>query len=159
MYAAITTPGPPARAVPFATGDEATPCWAQQIAVTASSTQGAAGHRAVTLTFSLVGGEPCTLTGYPWVDSGTGGPGIHAEQTLRGHMGGLPPAVDVPPSVPLSISTQGQAIVESMAVDAGDTACPSYTDLHVTPPDVSLVFTVPATIDACQLQVHPVTAV
>jgi hypothetical protein len=150
--------GPPAWAVPIATGDEATPCWGEQIAVTASPTQGAAGHRAVTLTFGLMGGEPCTLTGYPWVDSGTGGPAIHAEPTLRGYMGGLPPSVDVPPNVLLSISTQGQAIVEGVAVDGSGNSCPGYTDLHVSPPDIGMVFTVPATIDACQLQVHPVTA-
>jgi hypothetical protein len=156
-YAAITTLGPPARAITVATRDEATPCWAEQIDVTASPTQGAVGHRALTLTFSLVGGEPCTLTGYPGVDSGTGGPAIHAEPTPRGYMGGLPPSVDAPPSVLLSISTQGQAIVEGVADDGTGNACPSYTDLNVSPPDINMVFTVPATIDACQLQVHPVT--
>jgi hypothetical protein len=151
-------PETPARAVPFVTGDEGTPCRAEQIAVTASPTQGAVGHRAVTLIFSLLGGEPCTLTGYPWVDSGTGGPAMHAEPTLRGYMGGLPPSVDLPPSVILSISTQAQAIVEGVAVDGSGNPCPGYTDLRVSPPDISVVFTVPATIDACQLQVHPVTA-
>ena len=104
-----------------------------------------------------MGGEPCTLAGYPWVDSGTGGPAIHAEPTLRGSMGGLPPSVDVPPSVILSISTQAQAIVEGMAGEGSGNPCPGYTDLRVSPPDISMVFTVPATIDACQLQVHPVT--
>ena len=79
----------------------------------ASPTQGAVGHRALTLIFSLAGGAgPCTLTGYPGVDSGTGGPLINAEPTLRGYMGGLPANVDVPPTVTLSISTQAQAIVE-----------------------------------------------
>ena len=95
--------GPPAWAVPVATGDEGTPCWAEQIDVTASPTQGAAGHRSLTLTFSLVGGEPCTLTGYPWVDSGTGGPAIHARPTLRGYLGGLPADADMPPTVTLSL--------------------------------------------------------
>lgn len=156
-YAVGTLLGPPARAVPIVTGDEGTPCWAEQIDVTASPTQGAVGHRAVTLTFSLVGGEPCTLTGYPWVDSGTGGPAIHAAPTPRGYMGGLPSSVDEPPSVILSISTQAQAIVEGMAVDGSGNPCPGYTDLRVSPPDINMMFTVPTTIDACQLQVHPVT--
>ncbi|MGA9359059.1 MAG: DUF4232 domain-containing protein [Mycobacterium sp.] len=150
--------GPPARAVPIATGDEGTPCWGEQIAVNASPTDSAAGHRRVILTFSLVGGEPCTLTGYPSVDSGTGGPTIHAELTPRGDMGGLPAAVDEPPSVILSVSTQGQAIVEGMAVDSSGSACPRYTDLRISPPAINMVFTVPAAIEACQLQVHPVTA-
>ena len=150
--------GPPAWAVPVE--DEATPCWAEQIAVSALPTQGAVGHRALTLIFSLAGGaEPCTLTGYPWVGLGTGGPAIHAEPTLRGYMGGLPASVDVPPTVTLSISTQAQAVVEGMAVDGSGDPCPSYTELRVNPPDTSVAFTVPATIDACQLQVHPVTAV
>jgi hypothetical protein len=150
--------GPPARAVPIATGDEGTPCWAEQIAVNASPTESAVGHRRVILTFSLVGGEPCTLTGYPSVDSGTGGPTVHAEPTPRGYMGGLPAAVDEPPSVILSVSTQAQAIVEGVAVDPDGNKCPTYTDLRVSPPAINLVFTVPATLEACQLQVHPVTA-
>jgi hypothetical protein len=32
-----------------------------------------------------------------------------------------------------------------------------YTDLRVSPPNISMLFTVPATIDVCRLQVHPVT--
>jgi hypothetical protein len=140
------------------TGDEGVPCWAEQIAVNASPPDSAAGHRRVVLTFSLVGGEPCTLTGYPSVDSGTGGPSIHAESTPRGYMGGLPAGVDDPPSVILSVSTQAQAIVEGVVVDAVGNNCPTYTDLHVSPPAVNMAFTVPATIQTCQLQVHPVTA-
>jgi Protein of unknown function (DUF4232) len=117
------------------------------------------GHRALTLMFSLAGGaEPCTLTGYPAVDSGAGGPAIHATPTLRGYMGGLPASVDVPPTVILSISTQAQAIVEGMAIDANGNPCASYTELRVNPPDTTMVFTVPASIDACELQVHPITA-
>ena len=56
------------------------------------------------------------------------------------------------------ISTQGQAIVESMAIDGKGDPCPSYTDLRVNPPDTGVVYTVPAAIDACELQVHPLTA-
>jgi hypothetical protein len=53
--------------------------------------------------------------------------------------------------------TRAQAIVDGMAVDASGNPCPGYSDLRVSPPNISMVFTVPATIDACQLQVHPVT--
>jgi hypothetical protein len=127
--------------------------------VSASPTQSAVGHRSLTLLFALAGGgEPCTLTGYPGVDSGTGGPPIHAQPTLRGYMGGLPADVDVPPTVVLSLSTQAQSILEGMAVDASGNQCPSYTDLAVSPPDIVQVAYVPASIDACVLQVHPVTA-
>jgi hypothetical protein len=111
------------------------------------------------LMFALAGGaEPCTLTGYPGVDSGAGGPLVHAQPTLRGYMGGLPVDVDVPPTVTLSLSTQAQAIVEGMAVDGDGNQCPTYSDLLVNPPDTTDVFTVPATIDACLMEVHPVTA-
>ncbi len=159
-YAATTMLGPPAWAAPAETADQPTPCWSEQIAVNASPTQGAVGHRALTLIFTLAGGaEPCTLTGYPEVDSGAGGPPIHAEPTLRGYMGGLPADVDVPPTVTLSLSQQAQAIVEGITIDGSGNQCPTYTKLGVSPPDIVQVFTVPVSIDACVLQVHPVTAV
>lgn len=78
---------------------------------------------------------------------------------LRGYMGDLPADVDVPPTVILSVSTQGQAIVEGVAVDGEGKPCPTYTDLVINPPDTTNVVTVSATIDACALQVHPITAV
>lgn len=146
--------------MPADTLDAPTPCWSDQIAVTASPTEAAVGHRAVTLMFSLAGGaEPCTLTGYAGVDSGTGGALVHARPTLRGYMGGLPAGVSAVPTVILSISAQGQAIVEGVAVDGAGNPCPTYTDLLVNPPDTTNVVTVSATIEACELQVHPVTAV
>ncbi len=146
--------------MPVESGDQAVPCRSEQVAVTASPTQGAVGHRALTLTFSLAGGgEPCTLTGYPAVETGTGGPDIHAKPTLRGYMGGLPADTDVPPTVTLSLAGQGQAIVEGMAMDNKGNPCPNYTALRVNPPDTIIVLTVPVTIDACELQVHPVTVV
>jgi Protein of unknown function (DUF4232) len=148
---------PPALASPPATTDEATPCWGDEIAVSSSPTQGAVGHRALSLIFSLIGGEPCTLNGYPVVDTDAGGPPIQAQPTLRGYMGGLPAGVSAPQTVTLSISRQAQAIVEGMAVDGSGNPCPTYTDLSVNLPFVQRTFTVPATIEACQLQVHPIT--
>jgi hypothetical protein len=160
IYAAATALVSPASAVPLESGDQATPCRSEQVAVTASPAEGAVGHRAVSLVFALAGGaEPCTLTGYAWVDSGAGGPTIHARPTPRGYLGGLPADVDVVPTVLLSISTQGRAVVEGMAVDGDGGPCPTYTDLRVNPPDTEIVLTVSATIEACELQVHPITAV
>jgi hypothetical protein len=159
-YAAAGTLGPSAWAVPFESGEPAEPCRSEQVAVAASPTQAAVGHRAVTLTFSLAGGaQSCTLTGYPGVETGAGGPDIHAKPTLRGYLGGLPSNVDVPPTVTLSLAGQGQAIVEGMAVDRNGNPCPTYTELQVNPPDTVIVLDVAATIDACELQVHPVTDV
>lgn len=151
--------GSPAWAAPPDTVDEPTPCWSDQVAVNASPAQAAVGHRSVTLLFTLDGGaDPCTLTGYPGVDSGAGGPLIHAEPTPRGYMGGLPDGVEEPPPVTLSLATQGQAIVEGIAVDDNGNPCPTYTALLVNPPDISEVYPVPAAIDVCSLQVHPITA-
>jgi len=158
-YAAATLLGGPAWAAPAETADQPTPCWSEQVAVSASPAQGAVGHRSLTLIFALAGGgEPCTLTGYPGVDSGAGGPPVHAEPTPRGYMGGLPAGVDAAPTVTLSLSQQGQAVLEGMAIDARGNPCPTYTDLAVSPPDIVQVFTVPAGIDACDLQIHPITA-
>jgi len=158
-YAGAAMLGWPASAMPPDSGDEPTPCWADQIAVSASPTDAGMGHRALTLNFALAGGgEPCTLSGYPGVDSGAGGPLIHAEPTLRGYMGGLPAGVHAPPTAVLSVSTQAQAVVEGMALDGNGNPCPTYNQLLVSPPDTIDVFDVPATIDACQLQVHPITA-
>lgn len=151
---------PPALAVPPDTSDEPTPCWGDEIAVSSSPTQGAVGHRALSLIFSLIGGEPCTLNGYPVVETDAGGPPIQAQPTPRGYLGGLPAGVSTPQTVTLSISQQAQAIVEGMAgmaVAGSGNPCPSYTDLSVNLPFVQRTFTVPATIEACQLQVHPIT--
>lgn len=159
-YAVSAVLGLPAWAMPADTADAPTPCWSDQVAITSAPIEAAVGHRAVTLVFSLAGGgEPCTLTGYPGVDSGAGGPLIHAQPTPRGYLGGLLAGADAPPTVLLSLSTQAQAIVEGLAVDANGDACPAYTELLVTSPDTVEVLTVPATIEACALQVHPVMPV
>ncbi len=150
--------GAPARAVPPNPADEPTPCWSDQVAVSASPVDGAVGHRAVSLVFALAGGaEPCTLTGYPGVDTGGAGLLLHAEPTPRGYLGGLPAGVDELPTATLSISARAQAVVEGKALDDNGNPCPSYTSLLVYPPDISEVYTVAVAIDACSLQVHPIT--
>ncbi len=150
--------GAPARAVPPNPADEPTPCWSDQVAVSASTVDGAVGHRAVMLVFALAGGaEPCTLTGYPGVDTGGAGLLLHAEPTPRGYLGGLPAGVDELPTATLSISARAQAVVEGKVLDDNGNPCPSYTSLLVYPPDISEVYTVAVAIDACSLQVHPIT--
>jgi hypothetical protein len=134
------------------------PCTSGQVTVTAEQPQAAAGHRAVTLDFGLApGAGSCTLTGYPGVDGGTGGPHISAQRQPRGYMGGLPEGNDTPPVVTVSPSAQARAVVEGLAVDQSGSQCPTYTELLVTPPDTTETSTVPTTIDACVLLVHPVT--
>jgi hypothetical protein len=134
------------------------PCAPGQVTVTAESPQAAVTHRSVPLTFGLApGAGPCTMTGYPGVDTGAGGPLLHAQRLPRGYMGGLPGGVDDPPTITVSPSAPAHAIVEGLAVDESGNQCPSYTELRVTPPDTTETSTVPTTIDACFLIVHPVT--
>src|SRR3954464_11069566 len=101
-------------------GDQALPCAPEQLVLSASRPQAAAGHRAVTLIFALAdGAAPCPLTGYPradsgagappWprpgypgVDGGAGGPLVHAQRTIHGYMGGLPADISEPPMVTLT---------------------------------------------------------
>jgi Protein of unknown function (DUF4232) len=138
--------------------DDPPPCSSGQVVISASPTLAAVTHRAVPLTFALAhGAEICTLTGYPGVNSGAGGPLIHAERTPRGYMGGLPRDVETPPTVTITASRQGHSVVEGMAADADGNPCPAYTDLEVTAPDTTDTATVAADINTCQLQVHPVT--
>jgi hypothetical protein len=113
----------------------------------------------VLLVFSLApGAAPCMLTGYPGVDSGAGGPLLHAAWTPSGYMGGL--RTGTPPTVTVSPSQPAYAVVEGAAVDHGDPdrRCPTYTDLQVILPDTTDAVTVPAVIDTCGLQVHPVNS-
>ncbi|RDH80496.1 DUF4232 domain-containing protein [Mycolicibacterium moriokaense] len=134
------------------------PCTDGQVQVSDGGRQAAMGHREVDLLFSLApGAADCTLTGYPGVDSGAGGPLIHAARTLSGYMGGLRDT-DVPPTVTVTATTPGRAVVEGVAVDKHDPnlPCPTYTGLLVTPPDTTAAVTVPVTIDTCELQVHPI---
>lgn len=138
--------------------NHAPPCQADKLAMSADPAEAAAGHRGVNLTFTLVADAgACTLTGYPQVDSGAGGPPIRAERTLRGYMGGLPAGTDTPPTVTLMPSQQAHAIVEGMATDGTGKPCPVYTELLVAPPDSTTTVTLPVSIEACQLQVHPVS--
>lgn len=128
--------------------------------MTAAGPEAAVGHRAVTLIFAPApGAAPCTLTGYPKVESGSGGPPVSAQATLRGYMGGLPDGVDEPPTVTVSPSQRAEAVVEGMSVNAGGGPCPDYTDLNVTPPGGAASVSVAAALQSCQLQVHPVTQV
>lgn len=134
-------------------------CSSAQVQVSNGGEQAAAGHRRVLLVFSLApGAAPCTLTGYPGVASGSGGPLIQADWTLSGYMGGV--QTEKPPTVTVSASQPAYAVVEGTAVDPDnpDRRCPTYTDLQVIPPDTADAVTIPAAIDTCGLQVHPVNS-
>jgi hypothetical protein len=140
-----------------AQADAPSPCTSGQIVVTKALEQSASGHRAVILKFLLApGDQPCTLTGYPGVDTGDGGPLLHAERTLSGFQGGL--RSDQLPTVTVAADQPQYAMVEGVSVDRNDPyrKCPTYTQLLVTAPDTTETSTVPARIETCELQVHPV---
>jgi hypothetical protein len=149
---AAATVGLPA----VAHADPAPPCATGQVRVSNGGEHRQSGHRAVVLTFRLApGAQPCTLTGYPGVDSGGGGPLLHADRTLNGYMGGLD--TDDLPTLTVSQYQPATALVEGVAVDRDDPyrLCPTYTDLLVTPPDTTESTTIPIWMDTCELQVHP----
>jgi hypothetical protein len=159
VFVTITTAFAFAIGIPAAAqADDPAPCTNGQVTVSAGQTQSGMGHRAVTLTFSLAAGaQPCTLTGYPGVDSGAGGPLVHAERTLSGYMGGV--RADSSPTVTITPWQPAQAVVEgdTASENGSDEKCPSYRDLQVTPPDTTDTVTVPAGIDgACHFQIHPI---
>ncbi|BAW07132.1 DUF4232 domain-containing protein [Nocardia seriolae] len=136
----------------------AAPCGVGQVDVTAEVMSPATGHRGVEFIFSVsASGTSCTLNGYPGVDSGAGGPLLHADRTPRGYMGGLPPGSDQPPVVILGPGHPAAAIVEGVAFDNSGNGCPTYTTLLVTPPNSTDTRTVTAAIDTCALHIHPVT--
>ncbi|WP_123027424.1 DUF4232 domain-containing protein [Mycolicibacterium stellerae] len=141
-----------------ARADPPPPCSDGQVQVGNGGQQAASGHREIVLVFSLApGAQECSLTGYPGVDSGAGGPLIHATRTMAGFMGGLRDT-DGPPTIPVTAITPGRAVVEGVAVDKSDPnlECPTYTELLVTAPDTTNAVTVPVDIDTCELQVHPI---
>ncbi|MEV5833037.1 DUF4232 domain-containing protein [Nocardia sp. NPDC052112] len=135
------------------------PCVGSQLIIGVEKMSPGAGHRGVRVRFSVVGASgACVLAGYPGVDTGPGGPLLHAERTLRGYMGGLPADVDTPPTVVLDHDHNAEAVVEGGAVDAEGNQCSTYTGLLVTAPNTTDTHAVSTTIDTCTLSVHPVTA-
>jgi hypothetical protein len=135
------------------------PCRASQLKVTATTMSPAGTHRGVQLHFALVStSPPCSLVGYPDVDSGAGGTALHAQRTPNGYLGGLPIGVNNPQVVDMVSGQVATAVVEGTAVSADGSPCPTYSGLQVTPPNSTVAVEVAATIATCQLQVHPVTA-
>jgi hypothetical protein len=142
---------------PTAHADPIPPCANGDVVVTAGPHESGMGHRALTLVFSLApGADACTLTGYPGVDSGEGGPLVHAKRTLSGYLAGI--RSDVLPTITVTPSQPATAVVEGDTANTlADVKCPAYSDLRVTPPDTTDTVTVSGGIDgACHFQVHPV---
>lgn len=163
-----TTAPPPSTtsspAVPTATSAPASgsavvaPCGPGQLDIAAHTMSPGMMHRGVELSVRLAADTPpCTISGYPGVDTGEGGPVLHAERTPRGYMGGLPQGDDTPPVVTVLPGQPGRVVVEGSAMGPDGQDCPLYTSLAVTVPNSTDTRTLHTTIDTCGLQVHPVT--
>jgi hypothetical protein len=140
--------------------DPTPPCSDGQVQVSNGGQQAASGHREIFLVFSLApGARECSLTGYPGVDSGAGGPLIHATRTMTGFMSGRSDT-EVPATIPVTATAPARAVVEGVAVDKTDPnrTCPKYSQLLVTAPDTTNAVTVPVDIDTCELQIHPMSS-
>lgn len=134
-------------------------CRPRQLDITAHTLSPGMMHRAVELSFALAADTPpCAIGGYPGVDTGEGGPVLHARRTPRGYMGGLPRDDDTPPVVTVLPGRPARAVVEGSAMGPAGEDCPLYTSLAVTAPDSTDTRTVHTTIDTCALEVHPVTS-
>ncbi|WP_258080829.1 DUF4232 domain-containing protein [Nocardia nova] len=134
-------------------------CRPRQLDITAHTLSPGMMHRAVELSFALAADTPpCAIGGYPGVDTGEGGPVLHARRTPRGYMGGLPRDDDTPPVVTVLPGRPARAVVEGSSMGPAGEDCPLYTSLAVTAPDSTDTRTVHTTIDTCALEVHPVTS-
>lgn len=130
------------------------PCAGGQLVISGKSMGAAMMHRGIQLTFALApGAAPCTLQGYPGVDTGAGGPVVHAARTPTGYMGG-PGAGTV---VTVQSGKPAHAVVEATAMGPNGSECTMYSTLLVTPPDTTDTQTVDVGINGCELQVHPIT--
>ncbi|MBY8863273.1 DUF4232 domain-containing protein [Nocardia sp. CA2R105] len=130
------------------------PCAGSQLVVSGKALGAAMMHRGVQLTFALAAGAAqCTLQGYPGVDTGVGGPVVHAARTPTGYMGG-PGAGTV---VTVRSDSPAHAIVEATAMGPDGGECTMYSTLLVTPPNTTDTRTVNVGINGCELQVHPIT--
>jgi hypothetical protein len=130
------------------------PCAGGQVVVSGQALGAAMMHRGIQLTFALApGAASCTLQGYPGVDTGAGGPVVHAARTPTGYMGG-PGAGTL---VTVQSDHRAHAIVEATAMGPGGGDCTMYSTLLVTPPNTTDTQTVAVGINGCELQVHPIT--
>lgn len=150
------SPSPSASPSGPATASGLTSC-VDNIRVSETQMQGAAGHRSLVLVFNNVGTAACELQGYPGVDlvSATGATIASAQRTLSGMAGGVTAAS----SLTLAPGASASALVEASAVP-GDSRpdCGDY-NLKVTPPGQYVsVSGGSEKMPQCDLQVHPVVA-
>jgi hypothetical protein len=131
---------PTTTTVPTSTVAAEVACQNDQIHVAAIRFGAAAGSVAETLGFINVGGQSCTLSGYPGV-AGLDAQGVQAVQAIRdiqGMLGGLQSGSTTLPVVSLAPGQTASADVEGTDNPVGSaTSCEYYPALLVTPPNLT----------------------
>ena len=115
-------------------------CKNGQISVTNAGGGSGLGHQDQVILFTNQSRSTCSLTGFPGVAGldAEGNQVVQAQRTPGGYLGGLPPGVTVPPTVPLMPGQTASAVIEGTDVPVGSaTTCPHYPALLVTPPGLS----------------------
>ena len=139
----------PAPAAAHRCGDDA-------IAVSATGTQGAAGHSSFTLEFQNISGVRCTLRGYPGLDAiGKQGHVLaHAKRQLHGITGGASRirTILVRPGRFASANV-GWA---NAAPNGGD--CRFSKSVNATPAGTAYTVHLAKSVSICDLEVHPTVA-
>jgi hypothetical protein len=150
----VTTTSTPSTTTAPAAGP--TSCTTSQLKVTTAPVSGGLNHVGIALVFTNEG-PVCSLAGYPGVDGANNGiPVVAAQRTPNGYLGGLG-AGSTPTTVTLATGQAASALLEGLEGGVSGQACPTYTNLLVTPPNDTQSTTVSdATI--CSPEIHPVVA-
>lgn len=135
-------------------------CKLADLTVSATGSDGGAGHRLVVLVFTNSGSRTCSMYGYPGVAAldADGKQVAQAIRTRSGYMGGL--RGTHLPTVVLAPGRAASAGVEALGFNPTDgSACTAYQGLLVTAPDDTSSTHLPWGNDGCSgLEVHPVVS-
>lgn len=145
-------------AMPGAASAAAPSCSGASLAITATRTEGAAGHGSLVLRFRNRSGQACTLFGYPGLDAlnAHGGVMKHARRTLTGSAGGSSHGLQ---TIRVRPGRYASATVEWLNFDprtAG--ACAFSHSIAATPPNTGHTRRIDRSVSVCRLQVHPTVA-
>jgi hypothetical protein len=156
--AALTTLAAAGCVVALPSAASAAPaCGNRALSITASQTQGFAGHGALVVRFRNLTAHTCTLYGYPGVDAlnAQGAVMKHARRTLMGAAGGSPQIN----TIHLQSGGFASATVEWLNFNPTTTgACAFSHSIAVTPPNTTRTRVIPRSVSVCDLQVHPTVA-
>jgi hypothetical protein len=145
---AAVAAGPAAASVPR--------CGNSSLAVTATFSQGGAGHSWMSVVYRNQTHSECSLYGYPGLDaiSHYGHVIAHAKRTLSGYGAGAHlSTVDIAPGGYASASVEW---LNFNPTTSG--SCTFSAAINTTPANTSHTVRLPVSVSICDLQVHPTTA-